>query len=602
MQVGRFDDEEDAARARDLAVLGLGSASCPKLNFDADMYSLTMVELMVMVLAEEHPQIIKPSMLHMALRNARNHGVTADPAYARQPGVTRPGGGASLPSRPSSGPGPRHPGHPSQRGVTAGERGSDRAAGGSYPSGGSPAEAMQVPGPGSSSRRQQQQQQQVGQRGGSTPERPLPLGSSAGPLYPQGPPGLDNDARWLGSQGIGLERAPSWQARNQPLAMQRPVPGGAAPSGYDMTMHDSSMGGMGLEDQPQLDLALGRRHSGYDLGDPATFFNGGASGSGMGFHTQHGAAAQSAAGIQRPGRVGSHSPSRALEPRDSSLPTIKSRFSTDPHASIAGAASSRLPSLLPTPSADIDPSYFPFPDLPMPGSLQPDFPPAAPGSPSHGLQPGSQPGSTQGHLGSSRFEPSAGQMHGGALPLGLGAGRARLGSFATGLAPGQSGPGSSWGAGLWAGSGAGAGGQAPGARAPPVLRVSPAKEVGAGPQGLVRRGAGGVRVKLAVVQHVRVQLQVAQESGQGSGHAQGDAMEEDRLGGTQDVAAPVRVQLLVSGLRGGSGCDLLAPSNHSRSPHRGGAKRFNTAWLLLWVVKSEAGIGMGRVGWVGRSR
>jgi hypothetical protein len=47
LQVGRFDDAEDAARSRDLAVLALGNALQPKLNFDADRYTHMMVELMV---------------------------------------------------------------------------------------------------------------------------------------------------------------------------------------------------------------------------------------------------------------------------------------------------------------------------------------------------------------------------------------------------------------------------------------------------------------------------------------------------------------------------------------------------------------------------
>jgi hypothetical protein len=45
-----------AARVRDLAVLALGAAASPRLNFDADEYSLSEVELLLASLVEEQPQ------------------------------------------------------------------------------------------------------------------------------------------------------------------------------------------------------------------------------------------------------------------------------------------------------------------------------------------------------------------------------------------------------------------------------------------------------------------------------------------------------------------------------------------------------------------
>lgn len=47
VQVGRFEDPEDAARSRDLAMLGLGNSRAPKLNFDADDYTTSQIELLV---------------------------------------------------------------------------------------------------------------------------------------------------------------------------------------------------------------------------------------------------------------------------------------------------------------------------------------------------------------------------------------------------------------------------------------------------------------------------------------------------------------------------------------------------------------------------
>eukprot|EP00983_Pelagomonas_calceolata_P037584 1136405-Pelagomonas_calceolata.AAC.5 len=45
--VGRFDCDDEAARARDIAAMALGASANPRLNFDADHYTLEAVELMV---------------------------------------------------------------------------------------------------------------------------------------------------------------------------------------------------------------------------------------------------------------------------------------------------------------------------------------------------------------------------------------------------------------------------------------------------------------------------------------------------------------------------------------------------------------------------
>lgn len=45
--MGRYEEEEDAARARDLAILCLGLAREPRLNFDADHCCASEVELLV---------------------------------------------------------------------------------------------------------------------------------------------------------------------------------------------------------------------------------------------------------------------------------------------------------------------------------------------------------------------------------------------------------------------------------------------------------------------------------------------------------------------------------------------------------------------------
>lgn len=47
LQIGRFDCDDEAARARDVAAIALGASTNPRLNFDADHYTLEAVELMV---------------------------------------------------------------------------------------------------------------------------------------------------------------------------------------------------------------------------------------------------------------------------------------------------------------------------------------------------------------------------------------------------------------------------------------------------------------------------------------------------------------------------------------------------------------------------
>lgn len=47
LQIGRFDCEDQAARARDVASMSLGASVTPRLNFDADQYTLEAIKLMV---------------------------------------------------------------------------------------------------------------------------------------------------------------------------------------------------------------------------------------------------------------------------------------------------------------------------------------------------------------------------------------------------------------------------------------------------------------------------------------------------------------------------------------------------------------------------
>lgn len=55
-QVGQYEVGEQAARARDLAVIGTGMASQPKLNFPAPSYRLSEVLAVVGALRAKHPQ------------------------------------------------------------------------------------------------------------------------------------------------------------------------------------------------------------------------------------------------------------------------------------------------------------------------------------------------------------------------------------------------------------------------------------------------------------------------------------------------------------------------------------------------------------------
>ncbi len=81
-QVGTSDDEELAARLRDLAVLAMSSSSHPRLNFDADEYSLSEVSLLLQTLAQESPRTWSMNLLAHALTNAIKHGVRHDmPEY-----------------------------------------------------------------------------------------------------------------------------------------------------------------------------------------------------------------------------------------------------------------------------------------------------------------------------------------------------------------------------------------------------------------------------------------------------------------------------------------------------------------------------------------
>ncbi|KAF5837436.1 hypothetical protein DUNSADRAFT_4416 [Dunaliella salina] len=76
--VGRFDHEDEAAQARDVAIMALGASPNPRLNFDADHYTLEAVKLMLMTLCEEYPSHFRMSMLPEALSNASLLGVRGD--------------------------------------------------------------------------------------------------------------------------------------------------------------------------------------------------------------------------------------------------------------------------------------------------------------------------------------------------------------------------------------------------------------------------------------------------------------------------------------------------------------------------------------------